>query len=125
MKPLPLVLVAAALAATGALAKPPRPSPDVPAGCPLIVGFASYGAGIDRGALAAAETLLARDRGVRGVSRHPWGREGEVTLCAATRSSADSARLFRAIRARIPPRPRGPISIRTREGLRFEAPAPR
>lgn len=128
MKLLPLFLFGAALGASGAAAKPPRPiiatpPPPVPADCPLVIGFASYGAGIDGGALRVVEALLGADRAVRGVSRHNWGREGEVTLCARTRSRADAARLFRAIRARIPARPRGPITIRTREGLRFEAPA--
>ena len=128
MKQLPLILIGAALAASGASAQPAArrmpgvPSAPVPADCPLAIGFASYAAGIDRGAFQAVEALLRRDRGERSVSSHHWGREGEVTLCARTRTRADSARLFRAVRALIPARPRGPVIVRTREGLSFEAP---
>jgi hypothetical protein len=128
MKQLPLILIGAALAASAASAQPASrrmpgvPSAPVPADCPLAIGFASYAAGIDRGSFRAVEALLRRDRGVRSVSSHHWGREGEVTLCARTRARADSARLFRAVRALIPPRPHGPVTVRTREGLLFEAP---
>ena len=92
MKQLPLILIGAALAASGASAQPAArrmpgvPSAPVPADCPLAIGFASYAAGIDRGSFQAVEALLRRDRGVRSVSNHHWGREGEVTLCARTRT---------------------------------------
>jgi hypothetical protein len=97
----------------------------IPTHCPLVIGFSSYGAGIDGPTMQAVQSLLNRDRAVRSVSRHPWGREGEVTLCANTRARADSGRLFQAIRRLVPARPRGPVTIRTREGLTFEAPARR
>jgi len=128
MKLAPLVLIAAALAATAAdarSARMPRPAPfssPVPLNCPLQIGFSSYGAGVDRSAMQAIQSLLDKDRAVRSVTRHPWGREGEVTLCANTRARADSARLFQSIRRLVPARPRGPITIRTREGLSFEPP---
>ena len=75
--------------------------------------------------MQAIQSLLDRDRAVRSVTRHPWGREGEVTLCANTRRRADTARLFHAIRRLVPVRPRGPITIHTTEGQSFEAPARR
>lgn len=115
MKKLLILAATATLAASAADARVARPGPggppQVPADCPLTVAFASYGAGIDGGTLARVERLLAADRGVRRVSRHPWGREGEVTLCARTRSNGDAARLARRIRAMIPPRPRGPVTV--------------
>lgn len=83
----------------------------VPANCPLTVAFQSYGAGIDRPARANIERVLNNDRGVRTWTRHPWGREGEVTLCVRTRTNADAVRLSRRIRALIPPQPRGPIQV--------------
>lgn len=129
MKLLPFFLAGAALLATGAIARPPgrfdpRPPAPVPADCPLVISFASYGAGIDSGTLRAVEALLRRAVPPVSYSSHPWGREGEVRLCVQTSGRADSVRLFRAIRTRIPPRPRGPISLRTLEGLRFDAPRP-
>lgn len=130
MKTLPLAALLA-LAATGAQARymplpgsPQRATP-TPADCPLIVGFGSYAMGIDGAAYASVDRLLRADRGVRAVTRHPWGREGEVTLCARTRSRADAQRLFTAIRARLPARPRGPISLELLGGRRYTTPPPR
>ena len=123
MKRLSLVLAGAALAASAPLGAQ-RPNPIVPSDCSLIVAFGSYAMGIDTAALQSVEALLDGLRGVRSVTRHPRGREGEVSLCVRTRSRADSARLFQAIRQRIPARPRGPVSIQTLEGRRFDAPRP-
>ena len=103
-------LTAALLAAT--------PAPQ----CPLTVSFGSYAMGIDTAALRKVDALLAHDRGVRSVDRQHWGREGETTLCVKTRRSADARRLARRIRMLLPARPRGPITVATRDGLRFEAP---
>jgi hypothetical protein len=127
MKMPTLFLIAATLAAGSADARGRRPVPSapVPANCPLAIGFSSYGAGIDRPAMQAIEALLDRDRAVRSVTRHPWGREGEVTLCANVRGRGDPARLLLAIRRLVPARPRGPITIRTAEGRTFEAPPQR
>ncbi|MEI9852251.1 MAG: hypothetical protein WDN24_16935 [Sphingomonas sp.] len=112
-------LCALALAGCTAATPSPRPigTPDgVPADCPLTVTFASYGAGIDSGALEAVEKLLA---GVP-VTRHRWGREGEVTLCA--RPASDGEALFRRIKTVFPARPRGPLSVSTADGRVFVAP---
>jgi hypothetical protein len=115
-----LILIAAtALIATsaahGRAVDPRRGGPHggtpVPQNCPLTVAFQSYGAGIDRPTRTNIERLLNTDRSVRTWTRHPWGREGEVTLCVRTRNNADAVRLSRRIRALIPPRPRGPIQV--------------
>jgi hypothetical protein len=130
MKPSPLALALAALAATGAEARymPLPGSPDranpVPADCPLTIGFGSYAMGIDGAAYAAIERLLRADRGVRAVTRHPWGREGETTLCVRTRTRADAQRLFAQIRARLPANSRGPISMQLLGGRRYVTPPP-
>jgi hypothetical protein len=100
-----------AASAAGARAVPPRRGPPVPASCPLTVAFQSYGAGIDGQALAQVSQRLRTDRRVRSVSRHLWGREGEVTLCVRPVRIADGGRLARTIRAMIPARPRGPIQV--------------
>lgn len=124
MKMLPLVAVTAALLiASGAIARQPRGGSPAPADCPLTIGFSSYGAGIDRSS-QAVEQLLAGDRAVRAVTRHGWGREGETTWCVRTRSGADAARLFHAVRRLIPARPRGPVSLSTLGGLHFQSPPP-
>ena len=93
--------------------------------CPLVVTFASYGAGIDGDTRARVETLLVSDRAVVGFAARHWGREGETTLCVRTRAGPDAARLFHAIRAMVPLRARAPISIRTDAGLNFETRPPR
>ena len=124
MKLTPLLIAAALFAAPAANARQPRGNDPGPTDCPLAVGFSSYGAGTDRTSRQAIDQLLAGDRGVRAVSRHVWGREGEVTLCVRTRSSADAARLFHAARRLIPARPRGPVSLSTLGGLRYQSPSP-
>ena len=95
----------------------PKPRPDIPEDCPLVVGFASYAAGIDLKAYTAVGDLLASDPAVLSVDRHPWGREGEVTLCVTVRSTADAERLFHRIKAVFPREPRGPLGVSTRSGL--------
>jgi hypothetical protein len=126
MKTMLSFLAAATLfAAPAAFARLPMNVMPVPADCPLTIGFASYGAGIDGSSVQAVDRLLGRDRAVRAVTRHTWGREGEVTLCVRPRNIADAGRLFRSIRALLPARPRGPISLSTRSGLRYETPPPR
>ena len=99
-----------------------RPDPGPGADCPLAIRFGSYAMGIDRPTLQAVESLLAADAAVSTVERSPWGREGEVTLCARLRSEADAERLFRAVAGLFPAEPRGPLSVATRTGLVFHAP---
>jgi hypothetical protein len=101
----------------------PKPRPDVPSDCPLVIGFASYGAGIDRSALRTIEDLLARDPAVETVESHHWGREGEVTLCVRVRTKEDAERLFRLTRDAVPADPRAPVSVSTASGLNYRAPA--
>lgn len=96
----------------------PKPRPDVPQDCPLVVGFASYGAGIDREAYRSVTDMLQSDPAVLSVDRYPWGREGEVSLCVTPRSGADAERLFHIIKALFPAKPRGPVGVRTRSGLK-------
>jgi hypothetical protein len=75
--------------------------------------------GIDGGALQRVEALLAGER--VPVTRTPWGREGEVTLCASARTPAEAERLAREIAAFLPADPRGPIAIATASGFTFHA----
>lgn len=93
--------------------------------CAVSVQFNSYAMGIDRGAFGKVQALLKRDRGVRGVEAQRWGREGETTLCVRTRATSDARRIFGRVKAALPARPRGPIVVETRSGLRFEAPRSR
>jgi hypothetical protein len=123
MKILPFA-AAALLIAPATIIAQPRAGSQPPPNCPLTVGFASYGAGIDPGSYEAVERLFRRDRAVRAVTRHRWGREGEITLCARTRNARDAGHLFQAVRRLIPSRPRGPVSIATRSGMRYKSPPP-
>lgn len=90
--------------------------------CALSIAFGSYAMGIDGPTRTRVEALLVADRGVAGFDTRRWGREGEVTLCVNTRSHADTNRIFQAVRAMIPDRPRGPISLQTSNGLSYETP---
>lgn len=83
-----------------------------PTDCAITVAFTSYGAGIDGPARARIERMLQADRRVRSFTRHPWGREGEVTFCIGVRRSADVYRLFRDLQNMVPRRPRGPVQVR-------------
>jgi hypothetical protein len=66
------------------------------------------------------ERRLRTDRRVRGVTRHPWGREGEVTLCARPRRYANLNALARDLRRLIPPRPRGPVHVTVNRALPYQ-----
>ena len=116
------LLVALGLLTGCAAPEATEPVAGAPADCALWVGFGSYAMGIDRGTLERVEALLAADRGVLDVERLPWGREGEVTLCVRLRRESEARPLFERITAMLPADPRGPISVSTRGGLRFDAP---
>jgi hypothetical protein len=73
--------------------------------------------GIDGGSAQRVEQLLRADRAVRSVERRPWGREGEVDLCARVQSAAEAARLFDQIRPLLPAKPRGPITVSLAMGV--------
>lgn len=119
----PAILLAALAPAASCAAAPGEA--DASAGeCALTVSFGSYAMGIDRGALAKVEALVAEADGAR-AERSPWGREGEVTLCVRTRTPAQAAELFDRISDSLPADPRGPISVATAAGRRFESPARR
>lgn len=95
---------------------------DAAGSCPLTVRFGSYAMGIDRNTLQAVEALLAADPSVRSVERWPWGREGEITLCARVAGDAEAERLARAVASLFPADPRGPLLVATSTGLSFRAP---
>jgi hypothetical protein len=115
----PLVL----LAATAGCAAPRAQSADAtPAsGCAVRIAFGSYAMGIDRAAFDNVRALLAGQRTVRGVEEQRWGREGEVTLCV---TASNPRRLARTVARVLPAKPRGPITIETRDGLRIERSQP-
>jgi hypothetical protein len=105
----------------GGTSNGPKPRPVIPEDCPLVVGFASYAAGIDLEAYAAVGNLLESDPAVLTVDRYPWGREGEISICVTPRSGADAERLFHKIKAVFPREPRGPLGVSTRSGLTHRA----
>jgi hypothetical protein len=125
MKRLSAIAAAAAAAACqGPGDAPPEAAGEpqsAPAACAVQVEFGSYAMGIDSGTLERVERLLGGDRRVSGVTRTPWGREGEVTLCAALRSAPDAEAIAREIAALFPPDPRGPLAVRTAGGLVLRA----
>jgi hypothetical protein len=90
-------------------------------GCDLVVRFGSYAMGIDAGAAAAVDRILERNAKGATVTRHGGGREGEYGLCIDTATPAAAAKLFDEIRAVLPAKPRGPISLEAGE-RRFSVP---
>lgn len=120
---LALTAVLAACAATPPDSAPAQPSEDT-AACDLKVDFASIGTGIDSATLQKVEALLSGDTGVATVDRKRWGMEGEITLCADTRTDADANRLFDAVKALFPASSAKPLRIETRSGQHYQAPAP-
>jgi len=124
MKTIVLLAIPAALAGCHAApeeptAPPTQPAHAAPGTCALEIRFGSYAMGIDSGALQRVEGLLAAQR--IPVQRTAWGREGEVTLCAAPRTPAEAERLAREIAALLPADPRGPIAVTTAAGFTFQA----
>lgn len=115
MKTLPVLAAAAAmLSAASAHAAAPGQTTPVPRNCPLVITFASHGAGIDRPTFDRVEYYLAHERNVTSVSRYPWGREGEVSLCVRARGDADLVRIANHVRTSVPARPRGPVTVESR-----------
>jgi hypothetical protein len=96
-------------------------APAAQGGCDLTIRFGSYAMGIDTSAAAAVDRILERRAREMSVTRHGGGREGEYGLCIGTASPAAAARLFDEIRAVLPAKPRGPISIKAGE-RRFSTP---
>ena len=113
-------LLALVLAGCAAPAPPQVQHSDT--GCDLKVEFASIGTGIDRAVLEKVDALLSGDKGVSTVGREPWGREGEFTLCVATRTEADATRLFGQVKALFPAMTEKPLRVETRAGQSYHAP---
>lgn len=112
---------------TAACAGPPAPGAtpaDATAACDLKVDFASIGTGIDGATLEKVDALLSGDTGISTIDRQRWGKEGEITLCVDTRTGADAARLFTAVKGVFPASSEKPISVETASGQQFRVPTP-
>ena len=120
MKRTALLAAAAAALLTSATAEARVPAPparlggppDVPADCPLTVAFLSFGTGIDGATFERIGQRLRTDRRVVEVTRHRWGREGEVTLCVRLRRTVYVPRVAEQLRRMIPRRPQGWTEVR-------------
>jgi len=111
-----------ALVLAGCTTPPSQEPQQSTTGCDLKVEFASIGTGIDRAVLEKVDALLSGDKGVSTIGRERWGREGEITLCVATRSEADAARLFNGVKAIFPAMTEKPLRVETRAGQSYQAP---
>jgi hypothetical protein len=67
--------------------------------------------GIDRGAAARIEAFLNGHRDVAGLERRGAGREGEYDLCVALKPGAGAQPLATQLKALVPGKPRGPVTI--------------
>jgi len=123
MRKLLILAAIGTLCASAAEARLPRAGPggppQVPANCPLTVAFHSYAAGIDRRVFARIEARLRVDRRVSSVTRHPWGREGEVTLCVRVVRPRYLSGLATDLNEMIPRHPRGPIQVHVARRLPY------
>ncbi len=111
-----------AIVLVGCAASPPQQAQQSQTGCDLKVEYASIGTGIDHAVLEKVDALLSGDKGVSTIGRERWGREGEITLCIATRSEADAARLFGAVKGLFPTLTEKPLRVETRAGQSYHAP---
>ncbi len=109
---------------TAACVAPPAPTAETSGTCELKVDFASIGTGIDSATLQKVDGLLSGDTGISTIDRQRWGKEGEITLCIDTRTGADAARLFGAVKRLFPAMSVKPISVETAAGEQFRVPAP-
>lgn len=81
------------------------------ADCPLTIQFGSFAVGPDRKAAAAIDRLLRSDESA-SVTRSPYGREGEYSLCVRTSSKDHAVRLFEAVREILRAGVRAPVSVK-------------
>lgn len=124
------ILAIAAVAITGSASPQRRPLEpirvdEIRADCPLSVSFGSYAMGIDTRTYDATLKLFSRDRSVLRIEQRNWGREGERTLCAVTRKSADARQLFTKVKALFPRKPRGPLTVTLAGGRDYHSPQSR
>ncbi|MEQ1780601.1 MAG: hypothetical protein ABMA14_04525 [Hyphomonadaceae bacterium] len=125
-----MMIIRSALLATtllsAACVAPPAPVEAAAAagGCDLKVDFASIGTGIDGVTLQKVDALLSGDTGISTIDRQRWGKEGEITLCVDTRTTADATRLFGAVKGVFPASSVKPISVETGAGQHFRVPTP-
>lgn len=125
-----LVLAIAAIAVMGAAPAPQRPNApvivsEIRANCPLTVSFGSYAMGIDGPAFDRIVMTLQYDRAVRGIEQQNWGREGERTLCVNIRKTSEARRVFARVKALIPAKPRGPVTLKLANGREYHSPQTR
>jgi hypothetical protein len=120
MKTLILSAIALATVATAAPAMAQAPGA---AGCSVSVSFGSYAMGIDRAAFDRVERYTkANRRLIQSVKVTPWGREGERTVCIATRSQAARTTVFMDVRDLIKGKAKtGPTTVSTSDGRSWQA----
>jgi hypothetical protein len=95
------------------------------ASCDVTVKFGSYGAGVDRAVVERVSLVAKTDHGVRSITRHPWGREGEMDLCVTAKSAELAPGVFERLRPLIPAKGKiGPISILGPQGAHIETVGP-
>lgn len=122
-----LFLSAAALAAVATASPALAQAPDAE-GCSVSVSFGSYAMGIDRAAFDRVERYTrANKRLIQSVNVMAWGREGERTICIATRSRAARTTVFMDVRDLIKGKARtGPTTVTTLDGRSWQSsPRPR
>jgi hypothetical protein len=75
-------------------------------GCSVRVVFGSFATGPDTLAMRLITGVLAADPAVTQVTRSPYGREGEHSLCIRTPNRSAATRLFNDLESAV----RGPVS---------------
>jgi hypothetical protein len=87
-----------------------------PLECHVTVGLGSFATGIDRGAAARVERLVAADLQVARATRVTLGPEGEYAICVRATSTQAATRLFRALKAALAEPVRAPVVLEGPEG---------
>lgn len=109
----------------GACAGPRHTLQPVIEQCDVEIVFGSYAMGVDGELKASILRTLSSDPNVADWNDHPWGREGESTVCVHSPNQAATDRFYDRIAALIPTHSdRAPTSVAHIDGRRKEATLP-
>lgn len=93
--------------------------------CDVEIVFGSYAMGVDGTLKATIVRTVGSDPDVADWQEHPWGREGESTICVHSPNPAATDRFYDRIAALIPASSeRAPTSVAHIDGRRKEATLP-
>ncbi len=103
--PVPLQMPEAALGPVSSSAQWAEEN-STPGKCSVRVVFGSFATGPDRGAMLAINRILVAEPAMTQISRSPYGREGEHSLCIQASKPTAATRIFEDLKSAL----RGPVA---------------